>query len=110
MPITLAFNPFTTVLDSARALWPDLDCEVVFAERIENEDGSEHACYGMTEFPDDGSRVTVVVSAAIPLTGVVEVLCHELAHVATPEDHDHGPAWQAAFEAIHAEWGRRVVG
>ena len=21
-----------------------------------------------------------------------------------------GPAWQAAFEAIHAEWGRRVVG
>ena len=29
-----------------------------------------------------------------------ELLAHELAHVATPEDKDHGEAWQTAEKAI----------
>lgn len=110
MPINMPFNPFTVAIECAEALWPDLDCDIVFAESIENEDGSKHECFGMTEFHDDGERPTVVVLATMPLQGVVEVLCHELAHVATPHDEDHGEVWQAAFDAIHKEYVRRVQG
>ena len=34
------------------------------------------------------------------------VMAHELAHVATPEDREHGEAWKAAFDRIFEEYNR----
>lgn len=42
----------------------------------------------------------------IPIAAGVEVLAHELAHVAAPEDQTHGEAWQAAFDRIFDEYNR----
>lgn len=42
----------------------------------------------------------------IPIAAGVEVLAHELAHVATPEDQTHGDAWRAAFDRIFEEYNR----
>lgn len=36
----------------------------------------------------------------------VEIFAHELAHVATPEDREHGEAWKAAFDRIFEEYNR----
>ena len=53
-----------------------------------------------TDFPDDGSTPIVCISAEAPISAAPELLAHELAHVATPEDKDHGEAWKAAEKAI----------
>lgn len=42
---------------------------------------------------------TAIVARAAP-----ELLAHELAHVATPEDTEHGESWSAASEAIFKKY------
>ena len=43
----------------------------------------------------------------LPLDEATEVLAHELAHVATGIEAEQGPAWEAAYAAISAEYRRR---
>ena len=63
-------------------------------------DESGNRAFGLTIFPDDGSAPIVCISAEAPISAAPELLAHELAHVATPEDKDHGEAWQTAEKAI----------
>lgn len=70
------------------------------------EDGSGGAACGVTAFPEDGSPPVVEVSGEIPIAAGVEIFAHELAHVATPEDREHGEAWKAAFDRIFEEYNR----
>ena len=60
----------------------------------------------MTTFPEDGSPPVVEVSGEIPIAAGVEIFAHELAHVATPEDREHGEAWKDAFDRIFEEYNR----
>lgn len=69
------------------------------------DENGNSAC-GVTTFPEDGSPPVVEVSGEIPIAAGVEVLAHELAHVATPEDQTHGDAWRAAFDRIFEEYNR----
>jgi hypothetical protein len=39
-----------------------------------------------------------------PISAAPELLAHELAHVATPEDTEHGESWSAASEAIFKKY------
>ena len=48
----------------------------------------------------------VEVSGEIPIAAGVEIFAHELAHVATPEDREHGEAWKAAFDRSFEEYNR----
>jgi hypothetical protein len=63
-------------------------------------DESGNRAFGLTIFPVDGSAPIVCISAEAPISAAPELLAHELAHVATPEDKDHGEAWQTAEKAI----------
>lgn len=72
----------------------------------EVEDGSGGAACGVTTFPEDGSPPVVEVSGEIPIAAGVEIFAHELAHVATPEDREHGEAWKTAFDRILEEYNR----
>lgn len=49
--------------------------------------------------------VNALLGIASPAAGV-EIFAHELAHVATPEDREHGGAWKAAFDRIFEEYNR----
>lgn len=69
-----------------------------FVPDLRDEAGNR--AFGLTIFPDDGSAPIVCVSAEAPISAAPELLAHELAHVATPEDRDHGKAWQTANRAI----------
>lgn len=42
--------------------------------------------------------------AEAPISAAPELLAHELAHVATPEDTEHGESWSAASEAIFKKY------
>ena len=65
---------------------------------------SNNTAYGLTIFPDDGSTPIVCISAEAPISAAPELLAHELAHVATPEDTEHGESWSAASEAIFKKY------
>jgi hypothetical protein len=99
--IRLHFDPIAVVLESARALWPDMDCDIHWCEPAGHAEG-----YGSTTWTD-GEPPCILIRADIPMTAIVEVIAHELAHVAEPED-DHGAKWDAAFTAVQEEYNRRV--
>ena len=67
-------------------------------------DETNGTAYGLTIFPDDGGTPIVCISAEAPISAAPELLAHELAHVATPEDTEHGESWSAASEAIFKKY------
>ena len=67
-------------------------------------DETNGTAYGLTIFPDDGSTPIVCISAEAPISAAPELLAHELAHVATPEDTEHGESWSTASEAIFKKY------
>lgn len=79
-------------------LYPGIDYHAQFVPGLCDESGNR--AFGLTIFPDDGSTPIVCISAEAPIGAAPELLAHELAHVATPEDRDHGEAWKAAEKAI----------
>lgn len=95
---------FSIVWIAFKNLYPDKHCVCYWETDIrESEDGRKP--YGLTDFGDDGI-VSVFVSADLRIQDAAEILAHELAHVAVGCDADHGPEWENAFDAIHAEYNR----
>lgn len=97
-------DPFALVWQAFKNLYPDKDCEVQWQPGIEDNELPEQG-YGFTEFRDDGS-ILVVVDASLQVSNAVEVLAHELAHVAVGIENEHGAAWETAFDAIFQEYDR----
>ena len=85
-----ANDPFALVALAFKNLYPEREYAAYFAPEV--EDGSGGAACGVTTFPEDGSPPVVEVSGEIPIAAGVEIFAHELAHVATPEDREHGEA------------------
>ena len=99
-----ANDPFALVWQAFKNLYPGKDCEVQWQPGIQ-DDGLSEQGYGFTEFCEDGS-ILVEVDANLRVSNAVEVLAHELAHVAVGIENENGAAWEAAFEAIFQEYGR----
>ena len=99
-----ANDPFSLVWKAFKNLYPGKGCEVQWQPGIQDDELSEQG-YGFTEFHDDGS-ILVVVDANLQVSNAVEVLAHELAHVAVGIENEHGAAWETAFDAIFQEYGR----
>ena len=93
-------DPFAMVWMAYKKLY-DKPCEVAFDSK---EFYGEDAGYGVTIFPDDGSAPQVAIFTEFPIVEQVEVLAHELAHVAVGIEHDHDDVWKDAFDAIFEEY------
>ena len=104
MESPFANDPFSLVWKAFKNLYPGKGCEVQWQPGIQDDELSEQG-YGFTEFHDDGS-ILVVVDANLQVSNAVEVLAHELAHVAVGIENEHGAAWETAFDAIFQEDGR----
>lgn len=93
-------DPFARVYEIFRQLYPDKDCCCFWTDALDD-------AYGVTLFSDN-SRMPpkVFVSVDLPVKNAVEILAHELAHVAVGLDAGHGEAWENAFEAIHRTYCR----
>lgn len=91
-------DPSAIVARAFAELYPGIDYHAQFVPDLCDESGNR--AFGLTIFPDDGSTPIVCISAEAPISAAPELLAHELAHVATPEDRDHGEAWKAAEKAI----------
>ena len=104
MESPFANDPFSLVWKAFKNLYPGKGCEVQWQPGIQDDELSEQG-YGFTAFHDDGS-ILVVVDANLQVSNAVEVLAHELAHVAVGIENEHGAAWETAFDAIFKEYGR----
>ena len=106
-PVIQVFDndPFAMVWLAYRNLYPGRPSPSVEWTHIDENDPDAADAYGYTVFCDDG-EVRVFISCDIPVVAAVEILAHELAHVAVGKDEDHGEKWEAAFEAINKEYYR----
>lgn len=98
-------DPFAMIYQAFKRLYPDKPCEIW--GDIPQE--ADKQAFGMTEFPDDGSCPQVFIYSNHPVHQQVEILAHELAHVAVWPDHEHDDAWDFAFSAIQQEYGQIVT-
>lgn len=95
-------DPFALVYMAFKNLYPDKNCECFFG----GVSGNEH--YGETVFEENG-HVTVYINETLTIRNAIEILAHELAHVAVGETEEtHGKEWEEAFEAIFKEYERIV--
>ena len=83
-------------------LYPGVEYVAQYVPDLRDE--TNGTAYGLTIFPDDGSTPIVCISAEAPISAAPELLAHELAHVATPEDTEHGESWSTASEAIFKKY------
>lgn len=95
---------FAIVWQAFKNLYPDKDCQVYWEPQIRGEEDGEPV-YGLTDFGDDGT-VYVFVKPSLEVADAVEILAHELAHVAVGIEHDHDEVWQEAFDKIFDEYNR----
>ena len=97
-------DPFSMVWEAFKNLYPDKDCECFWESRIRDAaDG--HPCLGLTDFGEDGA-IYVYVKPTLTVNDAIEILAHELAHVAVGIEHDHDEAWETAFDNISVEYDR----
>ena len=101
-------DPAAIVALAFRELYPGAEYYAQLVPVLRDDDGNK--AFGLTIYPDDGSTPIVCISAEAPISAAPELLAHELAHVATPEDKDHGPAWKAAEEAIGNKYDEILSG
>lgn len=86
-------DPTAIVARAFSELYPGVEYVAQYVPDLRDE--TNGTAYGLTIFPDDGSTPIVCISAEAPISAAPELLAHELAHVATPEDReaardDHG--------------------
>ena len=97
-----AFDPFAIAWTAFKRLYPTKNPIVYWHEEYPETEGEEPV-YGFTEFLDNG-EIYVCVSSQLKVIDAVEVLCHELAHVAAGLEDEHGSEWENVFDAIHNEY------
>ena len=61
--------------------------------------------YKLCLLPGDGIGPEIIAEG-VKVLDAVEILSHELAHVAVGADHEHDEVWEAAFDAIFKEYNR----
>lgn len=99
-------DPFAIVYQAFQNLCPGKECRIVWADKIEDDNGEDNC--GVTDFAE-GEETLVCVNATIPVFAAVEILAHELAHVAVAPvlpGEEHGEEWEKAFTAINDEYDR----
>lgn len=96
-------DPFAWVYEAYRAVFADAPQCIVLWDEVVDEAGEE--MYGSTTFPDNDNEMIVVrVNPNIPVYGAVEVLAHELAHIAVGASGGHGEQWVKAFDRIQQQY------
>lgn len=96
---------FAMVYQAFRNLYGEKDRNLIVywsGEPMKDDNGNE--AFGSTTFTD--TYVYVEVSSDLKVSDAVEILAHELAHVAVGSNAEHGEGWEKAFEAIFNEYNR----
>lgn len=96
-----AFDPFKNVLQAFYNLYGVREMIVQWDPGL--TEGYGETCFG------EHNRIVVSISPELPVKHAIEILAHELAHVAARAENEHNEKWQGANDAIHEEY-LRIVG
>lgn len=91
-------NPLADIVRCFRKLYPHLSADI--SVQPVPPDLKGQCSFG----GDDHPIPLVTIDPSLPYVGCIDILAHELAHVAAGEDGGHGPEWEKAYEAIHNEY------
>ncbi|WP_454021152.1 hypothetical protein [Azospirillum sp. Marseille-Q6669] len=109
MPISLTFDPIGTVIQAFQNLHSDRSVTVSWSSRPRTK-GVDGVTIMERREPDGwidpAQTFVVLVESELPIEAALEVLAHELAHVVVCDNDRHGPDFDAALSAIHAEYIR----
>lgn len=114
--ITIYCNPFDLIMQAYNNLY-NKPCKVEFVSGLTPQSFPFRLVrlfrptlgpWGNTLFPEDGGIPVVSIDSLTPFEAVIEIIGHELAHVAVGAGcaDDHGLEWETAFEAINQEFTR----
>lgn len=104
----LVFDPINLLLQIFALMWPGKRVEIAWVSDLKKDQG----VWGCAAVPEGDEPWAVQIDVEAPFHAIIELLAHELAHVAAGQTHDepggHGEAWSRAFDELHAEYERRV--
>ena len=100
-----ANDMFAMVYQAFRNLYNEKDKNLIIYwsdEPMKDDNGNE--VFGSTTFTN--TYVYVEISSDLKVSDSVEILAHELAHVAVGSNAEHSEEWEKAFDAIFTEYNR----
>lgn len=119
-----AFDPFQIVLDVFHDFYPDAEPATIwYVGKVTDWNNKEmKKVWGLTSFPDDLTKpITIDIKVDMPVHAAVEILAHELAHLAAGRKYScratgtkegdrlsHGPKWERIFARMQKEYEKRV--
>lgn len=99
--VTWLNTPFADVIKAAENIYGEINCNIQINPALYLEEKA----YGATTFTDEGN-VIIELDGNTSVVNLIEILAHELAHVVTPDDVEHGQRWEKAFDSIFKEYKR----
>lgn len=99
-------EPCVKIAEIFKRTWPDKKYIAQLVPELKDENGAE--VFGETVFPEDGSEPLINISVNIIAENIPEIFAHELAHVAVPDDAEHGESWEQAFALIHTAYNAEI--
>ena len=91
-------NPMADVVRCFRKLYPHCSADISVQPVPPNLKGQ--CSFG----GDDHPTPLIEIDPSLPYAGCIDVLAHELAHVAAGESAGHSPEWEKAYASIHDEY------
>jgi len=101
LELEICNDPFRIVLQAFEELYPDKFAYIQYDHTLDYDKNE----FGYTEFPENGDGYPLVgINPKLSVQDAVEVLAHELAHVAAGYSSGHGAEWEEAFDKIHHKY------
>jgi hypothetical protein len=100
--VVIKQNLFQRVVDIFNEMHPGINGEIQWVQGMK----SDADAWGETFFPDDGSTPVISIDAEIPVSAAIEIIAHELSHLAAGVDAGHSEAWEKEFEEIFQRWDK----
>lgn len=100
----LFYDPVSILLEAFNNLFEDKDAIIQYDPKIRKR--FIFGYWGVTFFPDDGGVPIISVSPHLPLNHTIEIIAHELSHVAAGYNQHHNKVWADCFEKLHLEHNR----
>ena len=96
MSVRFVGNPMADIVKAFRKLHPKKSANISFQPTGARRKGQ--TAWGRGHTP------LITVDPGLPYVGCMDILAHELAHVAAGPKAKHGPKWKAIYDAIHEEY------
>lgn len=94
-------DPIYVLIKIFESAYPDKKAQIDFVADLKK---NTHA-YGETCWAEDGN-VYIQIDIQTPMYGLIEVLGHELAHVAVGADAAHNAEWEKEFNYLNQEFNK----